>query len=79
MVTQARPKAKPKVKRVVVDKTLKRQLVAANRQLNAMKDRKAKKAQRKAENRIINSNVRGMFELCDDLSKCFIVYGEDKL
>ena len=81
MTTQAKPKSrpKPKAKRIVTDKGLKRRLTATERQLKTMKDRKARKAQRKAENRIINAHVRNVFEFCDDLSRVLVVHGEDQL
>jgi ferritin-like metal-binding protein YciE len=70
---------KTKARRVGTDKMLKHRLTQAERQLKAMKDRKAKKAQRKALNRAINSNFRNTFELIDDLSKILVVHGDDQL
>jgi predicted GTPase len=81
MVTETKPKPKPKiaVKRVVVDKQLKHRLTQAERQLKAMKDRKAKKSAKKAMERNINRQVKDAYELIDQLSSVLVTHGKDQL
>lgn len=72
-------KPKTPAKKKPTDGAIRRQLRSANRQLEAMKNRKAAKARRKLEDRIINLNVRSTFEMIDDLSRVLVIHGDDKL
>jgi predicted GTPase len=79
MVTQTKPKPKVIIKRVVADKQLKHRLTQAERQLKAMKDRKAKKSAKKAMERNINRQVREAYELIEELQSVLVTHAEDQL
>jgi hypothetical protein len=70
---------KTKKKRIITDKVLKKRLTQAERQLKAMKDRKARKAAKKAMDRKINSQFNNTFDLIDDLSRVLVTHAEDQL